>query len=141
LEGAPKLTHLCDFEFFLAAITPPIAPPMIPPMTRIMIMMINQNSLWLTSNLRREAAGATAGGGHPVSRELLVLLAKNSEADMDLDFAEHTGPGEPQVALCYLRCEEGVGRPEAPRYLVDSVHCRRLPCLNNHLLSVSGPTF
>jgi len=53
------------------------------------------------------------GVGHPVSRELLALLAKNSEADMDLDFAEHTGPGEPQVALCYLRCEEGVGRPEA----------------------------
>lgn len=34
------------------------------------------------------------GAGHPVSRELLVLLAKNGEADMDLDFAGHAGPGE-----------------------------------------------
>jgi hypothetical protein len=80
------------------------------------------------------------GEGHLVSRELLVLLAKHSYADMNLDFAEQTGLEGLWVALSYLRCE-GVGPPEAPRYLVDPVHCRELPCLNNHLLSIFGSTF
>jgi hypothetical protein len=44
-SGTTVVLELCDFELFLAAITPPIAPPMIPPMTRIIDMTINQNSL------------------------------------------------------------------------------------------------
>jgi hypothetical protein len=60
---------------------------------------------------------------------------------MNLDFAEQNVLEELWVALGCLRWEEGVGRPEAPRYLVDSVHRRRLPCLKNHLLSIFGSIF